>query len=164
MKLNTIRKIVFGGLIGGIYAALTLALAPISYGEVQFRIAEALTVLPFFSAFSTLGLFIGCLISNILSPIGPLDMIFGSLATLVAAIMTYYIGKSRLKFKRFIAPLPAVIVNAIVVGLLISYSANIPFIIPALQVGFGQLVVCYALGLPLLMVIEKNEKIKSYLR
>lgn len=164
MRLNTIRKIVFGGLIGGIYAALTLALAPISYGEVQFRIAEALTILPFFSAFSTLGLFIGCLISNILSPIGPLDMIFGSLATLVAAVMTYYIGKSRLKFKRFIAPLPAVIVNAIVVGLLISYSANIPFIIPALQVGFGQLVVCYALGLPLLMVIERNEKIKSYLK
>lgn len=164
MRQITIRKVVFGGLIGGIYAALTLALAPISYGEVQFRIAEALTILPFFSAFSTLGLFIGCLISNILSPIGPLDMIFGSLATLIAAVMTYYIGKSNLKFKRYIAPLPAVIVNAVVVGLLISYSANIPFILPALQVGFGQLVVCYVLGLPLLMVIEKNEKIKSYLK
>jgi uncharacterized membrane protein len=163
MKQNTIRKIVFGGLIGGIYAALTLALAPISYGEVQFRIAEALSVLPFFSAFSTWGLFIGCLLSNILSPIGPLDMIFGSLATLIAAVLTYYIGKSSLKFKRFIAPLPAVIVNAVVVGLLISYSANIPFILPALQVGFGQLVVCYVLGLPLLMVIEKNDTIKSYL-
>jgi uncharacterized membrane protein len=91
-------------------------------------------------------------------------MIFGSLATLIAAIMTYYIGKSNLRFKRFIAPLPAVIVNAVVVGMLISYSANIPFIIPALQVGFGQLVVCYLLGLPLLMVIEKNEKLKSYLK
>ncbi len=163
MKLN-VRKIVFGGVIGGIYAALTLALAPISYGEVQFRIAEALTVLPFFSVFSTWGLFVGCLISNILSPIGPLDMIFGSLATFIAAIMTYYIGKSNLKFKRYIAPLPAVIVNAIVIGLLISYSSNIPFVIPALQVGFGQLVVCYILGLPLLMVIDKNENLKKYLR
>jgi uncharacterized membrane protein len=163
MKFNT-RKLVFGGIIGGLYAALTLALAPISYGEVQFRIAEALTVLPFFSVFSTWGLFIGCLISNILSPIGPLDMIFGSLATLIAAIMTYYIGKSNLRFKRFIAPLPAVVVNAVVVGMLISYSANIPFIIPTIQVGFGQLVVCYLLGLPLLMVIEKNEKLNSYLK
>jgi uncharacterized membrane protein len=163
MKFN-VRKIVFGGVIGAIYAALTLALAPISYGEVQFRIAEALTVLPFFSVFSTWGLFVGCLISNLMSPIGPLDMIFGSLATFAAAIMTYFIGKSNLKFKRFIAPLPAVLVNAVIVGWLISYSANVPFIIPALQVGFGQLVVCYVLGLPLLMVIDRNEKLKSYLR
>jgi uncharacterized membrane protein len=163
MKFNT-RKIVFSALIGGLYAAITLSLAPISYGEIQFRIAEALTVLPFFSIFSTWGLFIGCLVANVLSPIGPLDMIFGSLATLVAAIMTYYIGKSTLPFKKFIAPLPAVIVNAVVIGLLISYTANIPFIIPALQVGFGQLVVCYILGFPLLMIIDRNPLLKNYFK
>lgn len=158
MKFS-LHKIVAAALIASIYAALTLMLAPLSYGEVQFRVAEALTVLPFFSSFSIWGLFIGCIISNILSPIGPLDMIFGSLATLIAAIMTYYIGKSNLKYKRYIAPLPAVIVNAVIIGILIGYSANIPFILPALQVGFGQLVICYVLGLPLLIAIEKNTKL-----
>lgn len=163
MKFN-VRKIVFGGLIGAVYAALTMVLAPISYGEIQFRIAEVLTILPFFSGFSVLGLFIGCIVSNILSPIGPLDIIFGSLATLIAAIMTYYIGKSNFKLRRFLAPLPAVVVNAVIIGLLISYTANIPFIIPAIQVGFGELVVCYVLGLPLIMLIERNEKLKNYLK
>lgn len=156
------RKIVTAALIGAVYAVLTLFLAPFSYGEIQFRASEALTILPFFSSFPIYGLFIGCIAANILSPIGPLDMIFGSFATLIAAIITYYIGKSNLRFKRYLAPLPAVIVNGVVIGLLISYTAKIPFIIPALQVAFGEFVVCYVLGLPLLVIIEKNPRLKNY--
>lgn len=163
MKSKT-QKIVIAALIAAVYAALTISLAFISYGEIQFRVAEALTILPFFSSISIAGLFIGCVIANLLSPIGPLDIVVGSLATLIAAIITYYIGKSNIKYKRYLAPMPAVLVNAVVIGLLISYSANIPFILPALQVGFGELVCTYVLGLPLLLFIEKNSKLKKYLK
>lgn len=160
---NKIRKLVLASLIGAIYAALTLSLAFMSYGQIQFRVAEALTILPFFSLYSVWGLFVGCIAANILSPIGPLDMVVGSLATLIAALMTYYIGKSNLKFKKYLAPLPPVIVNAVIIGLLIGYEANIPPLLPALQVGFGELVCCYLLGLPLLFLIERNKNIRSYL-
>lgn len=161
---NKTQKIAIAALVAAVYAVLTLSLAFISYGEIQFRVAEALTILPFFSLTSVWGLFIGCIVANILSPIGPLDMIVGSAATLIAAIMTYYIGKSNLKYKKFIAPLPAVIVNAVIIGLLIGFTANIPFFMPALQVGFGELVICYGLGLPLISLIEKNQALKRYFK
>lgn len=163
MKSKT-QKIVIAALIAAVYASLTISLAFISYGEIQFRVAEALTILPFFSSLSIPGLFIGCVIANLLSPIGPLDIAVGSFATLIAAIITYYIGKSNLKFKKYIAPLPAVLVNAVVIGLLVAYTANIPFVLTALQVGFGELVCTYVLGLPLLLFIDKNIKIKRYLQ
>lgn len=162
MKSKT-QKIVMAALIAAVYAALTLSLAFISYGQIQFRVAEALTILPFFSSTSIVGLFIGCVIANLLSPIGPLDIIVGSLATLIAAIITFYIGKSNLQYKRYLAPLPAVIVNAVLIGLLISYTAHIPFILPALQVGFGELVCTYVLGLPLLLFIDKNTNLRKYI-
>lgn len=163
MKIGT-RKIVFGALIGALYAALTLAIPFMSFLPNQLRVSEALTVLPYFSSYSVWGIFIGCIVANILSPYGALDMVVGSLASLIAAVLTYYIGKSNLKYKRIIAPLPAVIVNAIMIGLLISYSTNTPFTANALSVGFGELISCYLFGLPLLLFIDNNEKLKSYLR
>ena len=117
---NKTQKIVFAALIAAIYATLTIILAPISYGPLQIRVAEIFTVLPFFSAFSIWGLFVGCLVSNFFSPYGIIDMIFGSLATLIGAIITYYIGRSHIPYKKYLAPLPAVIVNAIVVAFLIN--------------------------------------------
>ena len=117
---NKTRKIVFAALIAAIYAALTIILAPISYGLLQIRISEVFTVLPFFSAFPIWGLFVGCMVSNFFSPFGIIDMIFGSLATLFAATITYYIGKSNIPYKKYLAPLPAVIVNAIIVAFLIN--------------------------------------------
>ena len=91
-KIN-IRKIAFAGIVAAIYAALTLALAPISYGNVQFRIAEALTVLPFFFPITLPGLFIGCIIANLFSPYGLLDVVAGSTASLLAGLCTMYLGK-----------------------------------------------------------------------
>ena len=110
----------FAGFIAAIYASLTIMLAPISYGPLQIRVAEIFTVLPFFSSFSIWGLFVGCIVSNFFSPYGIIDMIFGSLATLIAAIITYYIGRSNIPYKKYLAPLPAVIVNALIVAFLIN--------------------------------------------
>lgn len=160
---NKTQKIVYAALIAAVYATLTIALSFSSFGLVQYRVAEALTVLPFFSAAAIPGLFIGCIISNIISPIGIPDLVFGSLATLIGAILTYLIGKSNLKFKKFLAPIPPIIVNGIVIGTLIKllYVKDIPLWIAMLQVGFGELVCCYGLGLPLILVIEKNPYFKK---
>lgn len=162
MKLST-KKMVFGALVGALYAALTLAIPFMSFLPNQLRVSEALTVLPYFSSYSVVGIFVGCLVSNILSPYGVLDIVIGSLASLIAALFTYYIGRSNFRYKKIIAPLPAVIVNAIMIGWLISYSSNTPFMVNAISVGFGQLLSCYILGLPLLFFIDKNSKLKDYL-
>ncbi|MBE6069133.1 MAG: QueT transporter family protein [Clostridium lundense] len=161
MKKNT-RNLALSAIIAAVYAVITMYLTyPMSYQASQFRVAEALTILPFFSTAAIPGLFVGCLISNLLSPVGPLDIIFGSLASLIAAFMTYLIGKSNLKFKKYLAPLPPVVVNALIVGWLLNYTLKWPIAITMLQVGFGQILACYGLGLPLMLFIEKNQQLKT---
>lgn len=160
MKKNT-RNLALSAIIAAVYAVVTMYLTyPMSYQASQFRVAEALTILPFFSTAAIPGLFVGCLISNLLSPVGPLDIIFGSLASLIAAFGTYLIGKSNLKFKKYLAPLPPVVVNALIVGWLLNYTLKWPIAITILQVGFGQILACYGLGLPLMLFIEKNQQLK----
>lgn len=176
--MNTkLKKILIPATIAGIYVALTYAFMPISFGIINFRISEALTLLPFFSPYAVAGVTIGCLISNLLSPYGILDVIFGTLATFLAAFLTYHIGKSNLKMKKLLSPLPPVIINALVVGVLLnltllkgpagsisSISINKEALIPSmLLVGLGEFIVCYFVGLPLIFGIEKNKKIKKYL-
>ncbi|NEZ47600.1 QueT transporter family protein [Clostridium niameyense] len=162
MYNKKIYKLVFSSLIAAIYTALTVLLAPISYGQLQIRVSEALVLLPFFSSYSIWGVFIGCIISNLIGGNGIIDIIFGSLATLIAAILTYYIGKSNLKHKKFIAPLPPIIINAIVIGLVLKYTLRLPLLLSMLWVGIGEAISCYILGLLLLSIIEKNEKLLSY--
>jgi len=157
-----IKHLVLSAFIGALYATLTIILAPISYGQIQVRIAEALTILPFFSYFSIAGLFIGCIIANLVGGYGIIDIVFGSLATLVAAIFTYYIGKSSLKNKKYLAPLPPVIINALVVGSILKYTLGLPFIISMFWVGLGEAISCYVFGLILISIIEKNHKLKLY--
>lgn len=161
---NKVVKLVFAALVGSIYAAITIALAPISYGQLQVRVSESLTLLPFFSSYSVWGLFAGCIIANIFGGAGIIDVVFGSLATLVAAWLTYYIGKSNLKYKRLLAPMPPVVINAVVVGLILKITLNLPLVISMLWVGLGEFISCYVIGLMLLSVVEKNKKLMEYLR
>ncbi|WKV09919.1 QueT transporter family protein [Thermoanaerobacterium sp. CMT5567-10] len=158
------KKIVYGALIAALYAVMTIALAPISYGQIQVRVAEALTVLPFFSSYSILGLFVGCIIANMVGGNGIFDVVFGSLATLISAVITYYIGKSNLRYKRYLAPLPPVIINAVIIGIELNVVFNLPLVASMLWVGLGEMIACYVLGLPLLLYIDKNEKIKEMIR
>lgn len=163
MIKNT-KQLVTSAIIAAIYAVVTIFLTyPMSFQASQFRVAEALTILPLFTPVAIPGLFIGCLISNLLSPVGPLDLIFGSLTTLIAAIATWQIGKSNLKYKKLLAPLPPVILNAIIIGLLINYTLKWPLFLTMFQVGFGELLCCYGLGLPLITVIEKSDYLKQIL-
>ncbi|WP_044641030.1 QueT transporter family protein [Risungbinella massiliensis] len=147
----TAKKITIIAVIAALYAALTLAFAPISYGALQFRISEALTVLPFFTPLAIPGLTLGTFIANMQSSFAILDMVIGSIATLIAATLTYKVRK------KWLAPLPPVIMNALIIGTMISILSNYEPSIPVAiaYVGLGQLGVCYLLGYPLLLVLEK---------
>ena len=146
--MNT-NKIVRIAVIAALYAAITILLAPISYGMVQVRVSEALTVLPFIFPESVLGLFLGCLIANIYGGLGIIDIIFGSLATLMAAYLTAKMPAP------FLAPLPPVLVNAVVVGFVLKYVLGAPLFLSMLYVGLGQFAACYLLGLPLLFWLRR---------
>lgn len=161
MKFST-RKIVVAAMIAAVYAVLTMLFSFSSYGLIQYRIAEALTILPAFSSTYVFSIFIGCLVSNLLSPYGWLDIVVGSAASLIAAIMTYYIGKSNIKFKKFLAPIPPVIVNAVIVGGLLYYEQASPtFTLAVIQVGWGEMVCAYILGVLLYTLIEGKPQIRK---
>ena len=157
-KLN-IRQITFTALVGALYVTLCYFsnIFGCTFGVFQFRFAEALTVLPFLCPTAAWGLFAGCILANLLSPYGLPDLIFGSLATLVAGLLTARCGS------KWLAPLPPVICNGLIVGALLAWSetgftAAFPgaFAFNALSVGVAELVVCYVLGLPLLEVLSRS--------
>ncbi len=149
-----VRELVQGAIIAAIYALLTIFLAPISSGMVQCRVSEAMSILPYFTFSAVPGLFIGCLLANLLTGAVVYDVIFGSLATLVAAYITYWM---RNRVSKYLAPLPSVVVNALVVGWLLTYvyQVGFPYWITAGYVAIGQAIACFALGLPLMKLLER---------
>lgn len=140
------RKIAITAAIAAVYVVMTIAFAPISYGFIQFRVSEVMTILPYLTPLAIPGLFIGAFLSNWWSLLGVVDVVFGSLASLLAAYLTYKMPN------KWLAPLPPVIVNAIIIGSIWGLAAPEEVgLLPAIAyVGLGQLVICYGLGLPLL--------------
>lgn len=169
------KKLVTVAVIGALYATLTLVLAPISYGQFQARVSEVLCILPFFFPASAVGLTIGCIIANLLGPgMGPLDVIFGSLATLLAGICTAAIGiRARRRQKTgwgtcIAACAMPVLFNAPIVGAVIAlvsseYGFWQGFLIYGGWVGLGEAVVLFALGLPAMRYILKSDSLRAYL-
>ena len=154
----TTRQLATAGIIAAVYTVMSMC-APvfgIAYGPLQCRFPEALTVLPFFLPEAIPGLFVGCLVTNLMSTVGPLDIIFGSLATLIAAIWT------RKMPNKWPAPLPPVLCNAVIIGAMIAwYEVGFTgafwasFAFNAFTVGLGEAIACYVLGLLLLQAMEK---------
>lgn len=166
MKTNT-RKIAAAGLIAACYTVLTVALAPISYGMVQVRVSEALTLLPVYSPVAIWGVSVGCLISNIIGVamgtniIGALDVVFGTIATFLAAILSYKLRAVRLRGLPVLSALPPILLNAVVIGLELCYAATKGFhwnmfLFEAFWVGFGQLVSCLGFGMMLCYVLQRG--------
>jgi uncharacterized membrane protein len=144
--------------IGGVYAALTMALAPISYAGFQVRVSEALTVLPYFTPAAIPGLFAGCMVSNVIMSPYPVDFIVGSLATLLAATLSYLLRK-----RKWLVPLPPIIINAFAIGTMIWVMGGPHTTITLLMfigsVGLGEALSCYAIGMPLLLYLNRHRNI-----
>ena len=151
------RRLALAGLIAAVYAAATLLLPIPQYGGVQFRVAEAMTVLPFLFPEAIPGLAVGCFLANLLGSPFVLDWIFGTLATLLAALW------SRRMPNVYLAALPPVVCNAVIVGAEIAWftvqdgGAFWPaYGFNALTVGLGELAACYVLGVPLAKLLGKS--------
>ena len=139
-------------MIATIYVVLNIIFAPISYGPIQVRIAEALVVLPFIDPSAIIGLFLGCILANVIGPLGMVDIMGGSLCTLVAAYLTYKVKNPKL------APLPPVLINAFGVSIYLHLIFDSPYWITVLYIGIGEVIACYILGYPLLVLLIKNKK------
>ena len=150
MSINT-SKLARGALIGALYAVLTISLAPISYGPVQFRVSEALTLLPFYLPEAIPGLFAGCVFANFFGGYGLPDMVFGSLATLIAALLSW---KSR---NIWLAALWPVVSNMIIIGTMLHVLIEVPLIATCIYVGLGEAGACYIVGVPLMKLLEKRQ-------
>ena len=157
----TVRGLTVGALIAAAYTALSLALAPLSFGYAQIRVSEALTLLPLFSPNAIWGVTLGCALTNAVGAatganFGMADVIFGTLATLISAVITSRLGKFRVKGLPVAASLPPVIINALVVGVELWYFTSAPLLICMLGVAFGQLISCCGLGLLLVKAMERT--------
>lgn len=154
--MKNTKFLIQAAVIAAVYATLTIMLLPFSYGVMQVRVSEALTILPYFTPAAIPGLFVGCLVSNMVGPYGLLDMVLGSSATLIAAFFSFLLRKRPL-----LVPLPPVIANGIIIGSMLyyAYAVPMPLIACILWVALGELISCYVVGYPLLRLLKKYKKI-----
>ena len=160
MRNKSTLFIAQAAMIAAVYVVLTFVYAPISFGEIQVRISEALTILPVFTPAAVPGLFVGCLLGNMLSGAYLPDVIFGSLATLLGAIGTRALRNA----SPFLAPLPPIIANALIVPFVLRYTYGVALPIPLmmLTVGVGEVISCGGLGLILYFTL--GTRLKSIFR
>lgn len=156
MKNKNTLFLVQAAAIGAIYVVLTLVFAPLSFGEVQIRFSEALTVLPYFTPAAIPGLFVGCIIANFLGGAIPIDILFGSIATLIGAVFTY-----RLRSCKWFVPIPPIVANAVIVPFVLyyGYGINLPIPFMMLTVGAGEILSCGVIGMVLLTALSKYQHV-----
>ena len=159
----SIRKLVRCGVVAAIYVVLCMALQPLSYGAVQVRVAEALCLLPVFGAEYIAGVVLGCFLANLLGST-IVDVIFGTLATLLACLVTYKLRNIRFK------GLPPVLFNAVIIGIEIAVmfpdpTSSAPIwlacITNGISVGIGELISCTVLGVLLVKIIESSKALNK---
>ena len=168
MKKRTTRKLATAAVVGAAYAALTMLLAPISYGEVQMRVSEVLCILPFFIPSTTWGLFLGCAIANVISAAGIWDVVFGSLATLLSCLCIQMLGRhgrgAKSWLRILLAALMPVLFNGVIIGALLMWTTtdtvfpevNAAFWIIGGSVALGEAFVMFVLGVPLMRFLPKQ--------
>ena len=153
MESISTRRITKAGVVAAIYVVLTVSLSALSYGGIQFRIAEALMLLCLFSKDYVVSLTIGCFIANIFSTVGAVDTIVGTSATLIAGLCIYLL---RNKLNYFTASLFSVVINGVFVGLELWIVLKLPLVLSMVQVAAGELVCVTILGGILLKALSKN--------
>lgn len=162
MKNLSVRRLVRCAVIAAVYVVVCLVLAPFSYGAVQVRVAEALCLLPVFGTEYIVGVTLGCFLANLLGST-VVDVVFGTLATLLACLVTYKLRDIRVKGLAIPASLPPVVFNMIIVGafeITFFFSDGAPTamlaVFNAVTVGIGELISCTVLGVALVKLIESN--------
>lgn len=163
-----VLSLVHAAVIAALYVVLTLLANSLGLANsaIQVRFSEALTILPFFTPSAIPGLFIGCLLSNILTGCMPLDILFGSLATLLGALGTYFLcGRAKAsaqtgKAKPFLATLPPILANTLIVPFVLAYvyqfEGSIPYFM--ITVALGEIISCGVLGMILLKALQKYRR------
>lgn len=162
MKDKKIRVITEIGLISAIYMTISLVLAPLSYGMMQVRVAEALTIMPVFKKRYIYGITLGCFLTNFIgfftgqNILGIFDSIFGTLATLLSGYLTYYLRNYKIKGLPILSTLPPIIINAIIIGMELTYVTtkgifNNLFWINTLGVALGEIISCVIIGILLFL-------------
>lgn len=158
MRNKKVLFIVQAAMIAAVYVVLTYFISAfhLASGAVQVRISEALTILPVFTPAAIPGLFIGCLFSNLLTGCHIIDVICGSLATLLGAIGTYFLRKHQ-----WLAPVPPIFANTLIVPFVLSYVYSVEQAIPFLMltVGIGEVISCYVFGMILLQALNKYRNV-----
>ena len=136
--------------VAALYVALTYALGFMSYGNIQFRVAEALMLLCFYKKDYGIALTLGCFIANIFSPMMLMDMVFGTLATVLAVLLIF------ISPNLYIASLAPVLTNAVIVGIELTVAFKTPFWLNAIEVAAGEFVCVSIVGVILFKLLEKN--------
>ena len=171
MKNKKLRRMVFAAMIAAMYAALTLMLAPISFGNIQIRMAEAMVLLPVLFATSVPGVTLGCFMANLigammgLNILGYLDCVVGTLATVLAAVLSRKFAHVRYRNIPWLSVLMPVLFNGVIIGLELAYALMpeamlIGFVIFGFEVAFGELLAVGVFGVPLVRAFERA-KIKE---
>lgn len=155
MKNKSVLFWTQAAMIAALYVALTIIFAPFSFGQIQVRIAESLTILPIFTPAAIPGLFAGCLIGNVLGGAIFPDIIFGSFATLIGAFFTYLLRKKN----KYLAPLPPIISNTTIIPFVLRYAYGLylPITFLMLTVCIGEVISCGVLGMILYTALEKHK-------
>ncbi len=149
-------------MIAALYIVLTLFISVfgLANGQIQIRVSEALTILPYFTGVAIPGLFVGCLLSNIITGCALPDIIFGSLATLIGAFFTYILGTKKMNRTPFLAPLPPIIANTVIIPFVLRFAYGVvPLWLSFFTVCAGEILSCGVLGLILLFALEKIPRI-----
>lgn len=155
---NKTKKLVMTSLVAAIYAVLTLVLGAISYGPIQFRIAEIMVLLAFIKKDYIWGLTIGCFLANVIGPYGAPDIVFGTTATFLSVYAIYLTGKVMRgkKYAILIASIWPTLINAVIIGFMLNIFVGMPLILSMIQVGFGEFVVIAIIGVPVYKIIGKK--------
>lgn len=148
---SPIQKLTRAGLIAALYVALCLIFNATSFGIIQFRPAEALTVLPILFPEAVGGIFVGVLLANLMGGLGLVDIMFGSLTSLAAAYLTWFLRHSMLAY------LPPIILNAFLVSLYLHSFFHYPYWLSFLSIGISQTVVILLIGYPLITYLKKKQ-------
>lgn len=160
MKNDLTKRLTRTAVIAAIYAVVTLAISPFAYGNIQFRVSEILVLLALFDPLYIGGLTLGCLIANLLGPNGPMDVLFGTLATFISVYAIYLTGKliKNYKVQLLVASIWPTIFNGLIIGWMLNKLYELPLVLSMIEVALGELVVITFIGVPLFLMAGSRFK------